>query len=61
MYFKLLLVLLIIVLAAAIVGFDLLPGISVEAEGVARIVFFVFLVPLIISLFDVVGRTFRRF
>jgi uncharacterized membrane protein YtjA (UPF0391 family) len=60
MFSKVSLVLLLVVLAAAVVGFNLLPGIPADLAGVAQAVFFIFLVLWVISLFDVVGRTFRR-
>ncbi len=55
---RLSLVLLVLVIAAAIVGFT--PGISSNVALVGKIVFFLLLLPLIISLFDVVGGRFRK-
>ncbi len=60
MFSKVSLILFVLVLAAAIVGFNLVPNIPESVSGIAEVIFFVLLVPFIISLFDVVGRTFRR-
>jgi uncharacterized membrane protein YtjA (UPF0391 family) len=54
------LVFLVLVFLAAIIGFGLLPGIAQPVELLAKILFFVFLTLLVISLFDVVGESFRR-
>ena len=59
MFSRLSLVLLVVVLAAGAVGFGGVPGISFEVAMGAKIFFFLFLVPLIISFFDVVSGRFR--
>jgi uncharacterized membrane protein YtjA (UPF0391 family) len=59
MFGKVFLLFLILVLAAAIVGFAPFPGLIPEVVVVARVVFFIFLFLLLISLFDVVGERFR--
>jgi len=59
MFSRLSLVLLVVVLAAAALGFGGFSGVSFEVALGAKIVFFLFLVPLVISFFDVLGRSFR--
>jgi uncharacterized membrane protein YtjA (UPF0391 family) len=59
MFGKITLLFLIVVLMAAAVGFGPFPGILPELVVVARIVFFIFLVLFLVSLFDVIGERFR--
>jgi len=59
MFSRLSLVLLVVVLAAAALGFGFFTGIPFEVALGAKILFFLFLLPLVISFFDVLGERFR--
>jgi uncharacterized membrane protein YtjA (UPF0391 family) len=60
MFHKTTVVLLALVLLAAICGFGLLPGTVEPVQVLGKILFFLFLALLLVSLFDVVGESFRR-
>jgi uncharacterized membrane protein YtjA (UPF0391 family) len=60
MFRKMFLVLFIIVLVAGVVGFGLVPGLDPQVVTLVKVLFFILLIPFLISLFDVIGEAFRR-
>jgi hypothetical protein len=50
----------ILILVATAVGFGLVPRFDPRIQTLVKVLFFILLIPFLISLFDMIGEAFRR-